>query len=70
MNVKNIDAEIRFNYNKATSEDIELDQYTENTENSGGIKKMIGKAATNTGLISKEPELTHLVSYLRQEWDP
>jgi len=43
----------------------ENDYYTDNTENSGGIGKLINKVGTGTGLISQAKELTHLVSTLR-----
>ena len=36
----------------------------------GGISQFISKAATGAGLVAQQPELSHLVSTVRQEWDP
>ena len=59
MNVKNVEAEIRFRYNEAAEmghvekdgEGDESTYYTDNAESVGGIGKLLKKGATGAGLI-------------------
>lgn len=68
MNVKNVEAEIRFKYNEA-SQSSQSGEDKEYTADEGGISNLISKAATTTGLIAQQPEISHLVSTIRQEFD-
>ena len=51
MNVKNVEAEIRFKYNEA-SQSSQSGEDKDYTGDEGGISNLINKAATTTGLIA------------------
>lgn len=73
MNVKNVEAEVRFKYNEAKDFQQNADEggsYLKDVqETAGGISTMIKQAGTNAGLIGQGEEYNHLVSFIRQEWD-
>lgn len=69
MKVKNVEAEIRFKYNEAANSSQAGEDAKDFSGEDGGITNLINKAATGAGLIAQQPELSHLVSTVRQEWD-
>lgn len=79
MNVKNVEAEIRFRYNEAAEQSQQVSQsqnessaalFTEQMDNSTGISTLINKAAAGAGILAQTPHYNCIVSSLRQEWDP
>lgn len=68
MKVKNVDAEVRFKYLKA-AEVLDDGEYYTDASKDGGIKEAISKAATEAGILSSQPFLSHLVSFVRAEFD-
>jgi hypothetical protein len=75
MNVKNVEAEVRFKYNDAKDYQPNVDDgvqgsfFKDAQETAGGIGTIIKQAGTNAGLLCQAEEYNHLVSFIRQEWD-